>query len=33
MDLKKAFPSIAIGVVAAGVIIAFLSYGTAALLF
>jgi len=33
MDLKKAFLSIAIGVVGAGCIIAFLSYGTAALIF
>ncbi len=33
MPLKKAFPSIAIGVVSAGVVIAFISYGAAALIF
>lgn len=33
MPLKKAFPSILIGVLGAGVIIAFVSYGAAALFF
>ena len=33
MPLKKAFPSIAIGVLGAGLILSFISYGTAALLF
>ncbi len=33
MPLKKAFPSIAIGVLGAGVIISFVSYGAAALIF
>lgn len=33
MPLKKAFPSIIIGVLSAGVIIAFVSYGAAALIF
>lgn len=33
MPLKKAFPAIALGVISAGIIIAFLSYGAAALIF
>jgi uncharacterized membrane protein len=33
MPLKKAFPSIIIGVVSAGIIISFVSYGAAALIF
>ena len=33
MPLKKAFPSIVIGVVGAGIIISFVSYGAAALFF
>lgn len=33
MPMKKAFPSIALGVVAAGAIVAFLTYGAGALLF
>ena len=33
MPLKKAFPSIALGVLGAGVIISFLSYGAASILF
>jgi len=33
MPLKKAFPSIALGVLSAGVIISFVSYGAAAVLF
>ena len=33
ISLKKAFPAIATGVVTAGIIIAFISYGAAALLF
>ena len=33
ISLKKAFPAIATGVVTAGVVIAFISYGAAALLF
>lgn len=33
MKLKRAFPAIALGVVAAGIIVAFVSYGAAALFF
>ena len=33
MPLKKAFPSIVVGVVGAGIIIAFVSYGAASLIF
>lgn len=33
MPLKKAFPAIALGVVAAGIIVSFVSYGAASLLF
>ena len=33
MPLKKAFPAIALGVISAGIVIAFLSYGAASLLF
>ena len=33
ISLKKAFPAIALGVVTAGIVIAFISYGAAALLF
>ncbi len=33
IPLKKSFPAIAIGVVTAGIIVAFVSYGAAALLF
>ncbi len=33
ISLKKAFPAIAVGVVTAGVIMSFISYGAAALLF
>ncbi len=33
MPLKKAFPSIAIGVLGAGIIISFVSYGAAAIIF
>ena len=33
MPLKKAFPSIILGVLGAGVIVAFVSYGAAALIF
>lgn len=33
MPLKKAFPSIALGVIAAGVIVAFVTYGAGAYLF
>ncbi len=33
MKLKRAFPAIALGVLSAGIIVAFVSYGAAALLF
>ena len=33
MPLKKAFPSVLIGVLGAGIIVAFVSYGAAALFF
>ena len=33
ISLKKAFPAIATGVITAGIIVAFVSYGAAALLF
>ena len=33
MRLKKAFPAIALGVLAAGIIVAFVTYGAGALLF
>ena len=33
MRLKRAFPSIALGVLTAGIVVAFVSYGAAALLF
>ena len=33
IPLKKAFPAVALGVVAAGIIVAFVSYGAAALIF
>ena len=33
IPLKKAFPAVALGVVSAGIIVAFVSYGAAALIF
>ena len=33
ISLKKAFPAIALGVVTAGIVMSFISYGAAALLF